>query len=138
MRLWERVQRMLYGRYGNDQLGMFCFAVYVVFWLLSLLFRRSAVGLVLSTACYLLIIVYFFRFLSRNIYKRQRENQKFLAAKSRVQNFYKFVRRRFQERDGVWKLYRCPKCHQVIRVPKGRGKIAITCPKCHFEFVKKT
>lgn len=138
MRLRERFQRMMYGRYGQDQLGMFCFAAYIVIWIVALLFRGTRIALVLTTLGYLFVIVYFFRFFSRNIYKRQQENQKFLAVFNRVKNYIKYVKLKFTERNGVKKLYRCPKCHQIIRVPKGRGKIAITCPKCRFEFIRKT
>lgn len=138
MRLRERFQRMMYGRYGQDQLGMFCFAAYIVIWIVALLFRGTRIALVLTTLDYLFVIVYFFRFFSRNIYKRQQENQKFLAVFNRVKNYIKYVKLKFTERNGVKKLYRCPKCHQIIRVPKGRGKIAITCPKCRFEFIRKT
>lgn len=138
MRLRERFQRMMYGRYGNDQLGMFCFVVYIVIWILTFFFRGTRVVLVLTPFAYLFVIAYFFRFFSRNIYKRQQENQKFLRVFNRVRNYVKYLKLKFAERDGVKKLYRCPKCHQIIRVPKGRGKIAISCPKCRFEFIRKT
>lgn len=138
MRLREQIQRMMYGRYGNDQLGMFCFGLYVMFWIVSLGFRGTFFGRILSVADYVFVIIYFFRFFSRNIYQRQRENQKFLSVRNQVKNYFKFLRLRYQERSGTKKLYRCPKCHQMIRVPRGRGRIEITCPKCHFAFIKKT
>ncbi len=138
MRFRDRLQHMMYGRYGQDQLGMFCFAAYIVMWIISMFFRGTVFALVLNTLDLVFVAVYFFRFFSRNIYKRQMENQKFLSIWNRVKNFFKFYHLRFQERNGVKKLYRFPKCHQVIRVPKGRGKIAISCPKCRFEFIKRT
>lgn len=138
MRFGGRFQRMMYGRYGQDQLGIFCFAAYVVVWLISMFLRGTRIALVLNVIEVMLVAAYFFRFFSRNIYKRQMENQKFLKVWNRVKNFFKFYQLRYRERNGVKKLYRCPKCRQVIRVPKGRGKIAITCPKCRFEFIKKT
>jgi DNA-directed RNA polymerase subunit RPC12/RpoP len=128
----------MYGRYGNDQLGNFLFVVYLVLFVVQFFCRGTIAGSVLITLGYLVIIVYFFRCFSRNIYKRQRENQMFLRAWNPVKNYFRFWRMRIQERGGTKKLYRCPKCHQTIRVPKGRGKIAITCPKCRFEFIKKT
>lgn len=138
MRLRERIQRMMYGRYGNDQLGKFCFIAYLVLWILTIAFRGTKLALVLNGLSYLVAIAYFFRFFSRNIYKRQQENQKFLSLFNQVKNYFKYLKLKFSERSGVNQLYRCPKCHQMIRVPKGRGKIAIRCPKCRFEFVKKT
>lgn len=132
------LRRVMAGRYGNDQLGNFLFAVYLLLFVLQLVFRTTVISPVCILLSYLVIILYFFRCLSRNIYKRQMENQKFLKAWNPVKNYFKFCRLRMKERSGTKKLYRCPKCHQTIRVPKGRGKIAISCPKCRFEFIKKT
>ena len=132
------LRRMMMGRYGNDPLGNFLFVTYLLLFVLQLIFWTTVVGPVLILLSYFLIILYFFRCLSRNIYKRQMENQKFLKAWNPVKNYFKFWRLRIKERSGTKKLYRCPKCHQTIRVPKGRGKIAISCPKCRFEFIKKT
>ena len=132
------LRRVMAGRYGNDQLGNFLFAVYLLLFVLQLVFRPTVIRPVCILLSYFVIILYFFRCLSRNIYKRQMENQKFLKAWNPVKNYFKFCRLRMKERSGTKKLYRCPKCHQTIRVPKGRGKIAISCPKCRFEFIKKT
>lgn len=132
------LRRVMAGRYGNDQLGNFLFAVYLLLFVLQLMFRTTVISPVCILLSYFVIILYFFRCLSRNIYKRQMENQKFLKAWNPVKNYFKFCRLRMKERSGTKKLYRCPKCHQTIRVPKGRGKIAISCPKCRFEFIKKT
>lgn len=132
------LRRMMYGRYGNDQLGNFLFVLYLVLFVAQLIFRGTVLSQIFVMLSYLLIIVYFFRCFSRNIYKRQMENRRFLKAWNPVKNYVKFWRLRIRERSGVKKLYRCPKCHQTIRVPKGRGKIAISCPKCRFEFIKKT
>lgn len=132
------LRRFMYGRYGGDQLSTALFVLYIIIFVLNLFLRNTVAGAVLMVLSYVVILVYFFRCFSRNIYKRQRENQKFLQLWNPVKNYFKFWKMRFQERDGVKKLYRCPKCHQTIRVPKGKGKIAITCPKCRFEFIKKT
>ena len=132
------LRRVLAGRYGNDQLGNFLFVVYLLFFVLQFVFQGTMISLVLILFSYFMIVLYFFRCFSRNIYKRQMENQKFLKAWNPVKNYFKFFRLRMKERSGTKKLYRCPKCHQTIRVPKGRGKIAISCPKCRSEFIKKT
>lgn len=133
---WFR--RFMYGRYGSDQLSAFLFVIYIILVCFQFAFRNSVPGMVLMTMSYVVVFFYFFRFLSRNIYKRQRENQKFLQMWYPIKNYFKYLKLKMQERNGVKKLFRCPKCHQTIRVPKGKGKIAITCPKCHFEFIKKT
>lgn len=132
------LRRFMYGRYGNDQLSTFLFVLYVAIFVFEMIFKRTPAAPILMVVSYVIIFFYFFRCFSRNIYKRQAENRKFLAMWNPVKNYFKYLRRKWQERKGVNKLYRCPKCHQTIRVPKGRGKIAITCPKCRFEFIKKT
>ncbi len=132
------LRRMMYGRYGNDSLGNFCFVIYLLLFVLQLMFRRTPVGMVMILLSYFIILIYFFRFFSKNIYKRQMENQKFLQIWNSVKQYFRFCKMKWQERKGTKVLFRCSKCHQIIRVPKGRGKIAITCPKCRFEFIKKT
>lgn len=126
------------GRYGNDQLGNFLFVIYLLLFVAQLLTRRTVAGSVLIMISYAVILVYFFRCFSRNIYRRQMENQKFLRFWNPMKNRVRFWKMRWQERGSTKALYRCAKCHQIIRVPKGRGKIAITCPKCRYEFIKKT
>lgn len=133
---WFR--RFMYGRYGTDQLSNFLFAAYLLLVVLQMVFRATPAALVFMAASYLVVFFYFFRTFSRNIYRRQRENQKFMQMWNPVTGYFRYLKLRFQERKGVKKLFRCPKCHQTIRVPKGKGKIAITCPKCQFEFIKKT
>ena len=119
MRLRERFQRMMYGRYGSDQLSRFCFVLYLVIWVVGLFIRVPQVRIGLNLFSYVIIFVYFFRFFSKNIY-------------------INYLKLKVKERDGVKKIFRCPKCHQMIRVPKGRGKIAIRCPKCKFEFIRRS
>ena len=132
------LRRFMYGRYGNDQLSTFLFVLYVAIFVFEMIFKRTPAAPILMVVSYVIIFFYFFRCFSRNIYKRQAENRKFLAMWNPVKNYFKYLRRKWQERKGVNKLYRCPKCHQTIRVPKGRGKIAITCPKCRLVFIQKT
>ena len=72
-----------------------------------------------------LLGVVLWRMLSRNIYKRARENRRYLSTLERL-------------KDRDHRYFSCPKCHQDVRVPKGKGKIAITCPQCRERFIKKT
>lgn len=132
------LRRFMYGRYGNDQLSTFLFVFYIILVVFQMIFRNSAAGRVLMLLSYVVVLAYFFRCFSKNIYKRQRENQKFLQLWNPVKNYFKYWKRKIQERNSTKKLFRCPQCHQTIRVPRGKGKIAITCPKCRREFVKRT
>ena len=80
-------------------------------------------GVVLMS--YALMIWAIFRTMSRSTYKRYEENRRFCAALDRV-------------KDRQHRYYQCPRCHQSVRVPRGKGKIAITCPKCSERFVRKS
>ena len=113
------------GRYGTDRLNMVILWTGVGASLLSALVRISPFNLIFWALSYALMILSIFRMLSRNTYKRYQENRKFLQIIDRV-----------KDREHVY--FDCPKCRQVVRVPRGKGKIAITCPKCREKFVKKT
>ncbi len=127
------LRRMLIGRYGTDQLSLALMAFYFVLFLLSYLpYCRflAWVGL-------LVLAVIFFRTFSRNITKRYYENQVFLRFWNPVKNWFKSLKARFRDRK-THRYYKCPNCKQRLRVPKGRGKIKISCPKCRNQFIKKT
>ena len=124
------MRRLMWGRCGVDQLNLFLLIVSVILSLAgSFLSRISAacwlVGVLLSLVSYALLIWYFIRFFSRNLEKRARENRRFLNFKARWT-------------DRQHRYYRCPNCKQIVRVPRGRGKICIKCPKCSEKFLKKT
>ncbi len=119
---WFR--RFMSCRYGTDKLNMCILWTSVIVTVLSLFFD-GPVKLALVLLCYGLLGWAMFRVFSRNIYKRYQENRKFLGRLERI-------------KDRQHRYYACPKCRQTVRVPRGKGKIAITCPKCRERFVKKT
>ena len=113
------------GRYGTDRLNMVILCVGLVASLLSVISRNPTLNMVLFVVSYGLMIWAIVRSLSRNTYKRYQENRKFLQIFDRL-------------KDRQHRYFGCPKCHQTVRVPRGKGKIAITCPRCHEKFIKKT
>ena len=129
----ERMQRFMAGRYGNDQLNQFIFIVAIISMLLEIITRQS----LFYTLTLVLLILAYVRVFSRNINKRYEENMKFLQKKDailnkfRKQKYYAAQRRNFH-------IYTSPQCKQKIRIPKGKGKISITCPKCRTSFIKKS
>ncbi|MBQ2157233.1 MAG: hypothetical protein II443_01550 [Oscillospiraceae bacterium] len=120
-------------RYGPDQLSLFTLALSFIFNLIGAIFNLWP----LSLLAYLLLILTIFRFLSRNIRKRRAENDKFIKYwwpfKTKAQNFF----RRIKD-SRKYKFFRCPSCKNRLRVPRGKGKIKVTCPKCGERFQKKT
>lgn len=119
------------GRYGVDQLSfaMLLLSMVLVMFTRGRLWPLSILGLVVLGLAY-------YRMLSRNLSARARENGVFLGYWYRARNTWNGLMNRMGDR--YHRYYRCPGCHQQLRVPRGRGKIVITCPKCRREFVKKT
>lgn len=109
------------GCYGNDKLNTVIIYTDVALCVLNIFLHSAVVGLVL----WILWGIAIFRMFSKNTYKRYQENSRYLLLLERM-----------KDRDN--RYYSCPKCRQTVRVPRGRGKIAITCPRCAERFIKKT
>ena len=122
-RAW--VQRFMYGRYGTDKLNTAILVTGVIACVLSMWIRLPLINWLLTVLSYVLMGWAIFRMLSRNTYKRYQENRKYLQFVERV-------------KDRQHKYFDCPRCRQPVRVPRGKGKISITCPKCKEKFIKKT
>ena len=124
-KLAMHMRRFMEGRYGNDKLNMAILLTGVVMSILSSILGGFLLKVILWALSYGLMIWAIFRCLSRNTYKRYQENRKYLQLLDRV-------------KDRQHRYYDCPKCRQRVRVPRGKGKISITCPRCKEKFVRKT
>ena len=129
----RRFMEFMNGRYGADQLSKFMLGVCPVCLVLNIFTRYRILyllALVVLGLCY-------FRMFSRDYAKRSAENQKYLNMVWKVKaRFGKMKNRAAQSKD--FHIYTCPSCGQKIRIPRGKGKIRITCPKCKHEFEKKS
>ena len=135
------------GRNGSDALSVFLAAVAAVLAVAASVASTPPVRLTLSGIAIILVCIALFRMLSRNVGRRRSENDAFLS-------FFRFLspdpgkkqrkeeeKRRKEERREDMKThayFRCPECNTECRVPKGKGKIRITCPKCGHQFIKRT
>jgi hypothetical protein len=122
----------MYGRNGSDQLNMALLVVYLVIWVLgTILYRVTGSALLYSAVqavMVVLAVLVLFRCFSKNLAKRRGENAKFL-------NWWYPVKSRFagmkqRRADKAHKYFTCKTCKTICRVPVGKGKIEITCPKC--------
>lgn len=129
----ERLQRFMMGRYGADQLSKLYLGVAVVCMAVSLFTRWNLFYLV----GLLLLIYVYYRMFSRNIPKMYAQNQKFLNLRYRAVAKWNNKKKERAQRQ-IYRFYTCPGCKQRVRVPRGKGRIQITCPKCRMEFVKKS
>ena len=128
----QKLREFMYGRYGTDKLSFslviagFVFHVLSVFTTFRLLYLASLI--VYGIALY--------RTLSKNINARQKENMKFEQFLWKMKNWWTGIRADFEERK-TYKHFKCPSCGQKIRIPRGRGKVEVRCPKCSNRFIKK-
>ena len=124
-RISAGLRHFMMGRYGPDKLTTCMLWTSVILMVIGLFIPSTKVRLLLMLIYYVLWGWSIFRMLSRNTYKRYQENRKFLLLVDR-----------FKDREH--RYFDCPKCRQSVRVPRKKGKIAITCPKCKEKFVRKT
>ncbi len=129
----EKLQHFMVGRYGADQLGQFLLIAAIVSMVCSMLFRSSVCNLF----AILLIVLSYYRMLSKNHSRRYSENMKYLKYSGKVSRFFR-SKKQYLSQLKTYHIYRCPSCKQKIRIPRGKGKISISCPKCRTEFIKKS
>ena len=129
----EKIYRFMQGRYGVDQLYRFIFFLALVLMIINTFLRNPMLNLVV----YALLILDIFRMLSKNHSARYAENQKYLQLTAKFRYWLDQQKKLWQERK-YHHIYTCPKCKQKIRIPKGKGNIMVRCPKCHFEFQKRS
>lgn len=127
------LQNFMRGRYGVDSFGFFLLISFILCSLFSTIFQSSFLYLV-SVA---VLIYAYFRILSKNIFKRSQENARYLRYTDPIRFFFSDKKREWNDRK-TYKYYKCPNCKQKLRVPRGRGEITITCPKCKTKFDKRT
>ena len=139
-----KISRFMAGRYGNDELNRFLNIATLVVLILTF-FQRLWPPLGYLYYLGLALLIYsIFRSLSKNRNARLKERATYLKASNSVKKFFRKIKgffkiqtRRFKERK-TYKYFTCPTCKTTIRVPKGHGKVQISCPKCRTTFVGKT
>ena len=129
----KHFMQFMSGRYGADELSKFMLGICLVCLVLNIFTGVRGVyllALVLLGLCY-------FRMFSKDYARRSAENQKYLNTVWKVKAWFGKKKKRIAESKD-YHIYKCPSCGQKIRIPRGKGKIAITCPKCKNEFIKKS
>ena len=122
------LHRFMDGRYGNDQLNLFLIVFYLVLYLLFALTGFEP----LYWVCLVCVFVSLFRLLSRNIAARRRENAQFMRLVGPAVQWFRFQRTIHRDKDH--RYFKCPNCGQQLRVPRGKGKITVTCRSCGASF----
>lgn len=129
----EKFYRFMAGRYGSDQFSRFLSIVVIVLILINLFVKNTLLWLLgLAGLAYI-----YFRMFSRNIEKRRAENVKYLQKSYKISYGWKnWLERKKQRKE--YAFFRCPSCKAMLRVPRGKGKIRVTCKKCGNAFERKT
>ena len=134
----DKFYRFMQGRYGVDQFAKFTMGVALVSIVLAIFVNtESSAGSLLDMLGLVAIVYTYFRIFSRNISKRAQENQKYLSATAKLRQRLNKEKNMMKQRKD-YHIYTCPSCGQKVRIPRGKGKIEISCPKCHSKFVKRS
>ena len=123
----------MYGRYGVDSLGKFLVALAFI----AIILSNITDSRILPLLSWILLFYAYFRMFSKQVYKRAAENQLFLSKTSKIRNWF-YKEKNMMAQRKTHRIYKCPTCKQKIRVPKGKGRIEIRCPKCNTKFIKKS
>ena len=141
-KLQKSAETFLRGRNGMDPLSRFLLYCSLFLLLVSVILfsvsRNSATAAkIVQFAAVAVLTLSYIRALSRNIENRSKENVRFLKTVHPMVNWFQRKRRRFDMRRN-YKLFCCPGCKTTLRVPKGKGRLNLTCPKCHTKFKGKS
>jgi len=142
----EKLFRFFYGRYGTDQLYKFCLILVLLLMVVSLVLQfvlsegivSAIVSLSISIVTYVLLFWMIFRSMSRNIYKRRRENERYLRISGAVKRFFignTSRKTKSTNRDDQYYIFRdCTRCKATLRLPRKKGKHSVKCPRCSHSF----
>ena len=136
----DALARFMYGRNGVDQLNLALLWGYLLLWipqmLLAMLLQSAVLDVLFDLVRTAMAVVMLFRIFSRNLDRRRLENQQFLNWWWRVRSSFRGAKERHADRDH--KYFTCKNCKTICRVPVGKGKIIITCPKCGAQIHART
>lgn len=133
----QKIFEFMQGRYGVDQLSNFLIWTGVILSLFTVFFSYPVFVIVSWT----MIIYAYVRILSRDRNKRYTQNQKFLDRTWRIRNGFAKIKYRIKygkQKSCPYRIFQCRECGQKIRIPRGKGKIMITCPKCKYQFKRRS
>lgn len=123
-RFKDKMARFMYGRYGMDQLSRNLSLICLVLLIVTMFVRNNVIYMIALVG----IVYTYFRVFSRNISRRSEENEKYLKFHYKVVGKLNKIKFRITD-SKTHRIFRCPSCSQKIRVPRGKGKISIKCPK---------
>ena len=127
------LRNFMIGRYGPDQLNIALLVLSLVLSLVGIFVRTNVINIIGN----IVLIYMLFRMFSRNVQKRYQENCVYYRYVNKVKDFFK-RQKSYLQQSKTHHIYKCPTCKQKIRIPRGKGKVAIRCQKCGTEFIKNS
>ena len=127
------INKFMYGRYKGDEFNRFLMIIYLIFWILSI-FPYLRFLQIINT---LILIFILYRSFSKNIYARQKELNNYLKIKNKIKAYFNFNKQKHQNKK-THLYFKCTNCKANLRVPKNKGKIEVTCPKCKHKMIKNS
>lgn len=124
----EWLRKFMLGRNGADPYALFLILVSLVL-LVAVTFIRGAIGAAITWLAYVILFYSLFRMLSRNVAKRRMENQGFLKLKAQIKTKFRREKQKAAQRK-TYAFFSCPSCKAQLRVPRGKGRMRVTCPRC--------
>lgn len=132
-KIGDKFQGWMQGRYGTDELSQFLNVITLIL-LIAACFPKISFLFIPALVIWIWVLI---RSFSKNIEKRRKERAVYLRFTGRIKGWFSLRKRMWRERK-TYSYCKCSQCKTRLRVPKGKGKIKITCPKCHAETIKKT
>ncbi len=133
-RLGNTVIRFMRGRYGVFDTLNKCLAVFSLLLIMITVFSKNILFEIIGL---LILAVVYYRFFSKKIYKRANENSRIQKITAKILQSCHYRKMQFQDRKS-YRYFTCTNCRQHIRIPRSKGKIMVTCPKCHEKFAAKS
>ena len=128
----EKFYRFMQGRYGNDQFNRFLMILALAVLVLSVIWKPQ-----FYLASVILLGWAYYRMFSRKVYTREVENQRYMELREKVMIRFRRGKKELEQRK-EYHIYKCPGCGQKVRIPRGKGKVEVRCPKCGNTFVKRS
>ncbi|MEE1114077.1 MAG: hypothetical protein UHN88_03265 [Eubacterium sp.] len=128
----DRLIRFMQGRYGVDEFEKVLYWIAMAFLIASLIVKSP----ILQIAVLGLFAYTIYRIISKNIEARRAENRWYLGVREKIVYFFQGGIKQASDKEHVY--FRCPKCRQMVRVPRGHGRVEIRCPKCRHKFIRET
>lgn len=129
MKFGDRYIKFMKDRYGIDELYKFLLLICFVLLVINTFVSNNIIRLFEV----LLIVIIFYRYMSKNIKLRKKENDKYLEIKDKIIKLFDYNKKKYKDRN-THMYKKCPKCKQIIRLPLKKGKHTVKCPNCGNRF----